>query len=225
MIDRPSGTPPLIAPSLLSCDFARLGEEIDALQRAGADLLHLDVMDGRFVPNITVGPIIVSAARRVSSLPLDVHLMIVEPERYIADFAKAGADLLTVHWEASTHLHRTLQAIRGLGVRAGVSINPATPATVLEHVLGEADVVLVMSVNPGFGGQDFIPSALEKITRVDSMRRAGGHERLLIEVDGGVTHANAAPLIACGADILVSGNAVFSSGDYASYIRGLRQPA
>jgi len=213
---------PLIAPSLLSCDFARLAEEIHAVERAGADLLHVDVMDGRFVPNITIGPLIVEAMARHATTPLDVHLMIVEPDAYLGQFADAGAAILTVHWEACPHLHRTIQRIHDLGLPAGVSINPATPVSLLKDILGDIDLVLVMSVNPGFGGQSFIPVALEKIVELRSMADARGLTELRIEVDGGVSKENSGALLAAGADILVSGSAVFRSGDYAGYMSALR---
>jgi ribulose-phosphate 3-epimerase len=217
------GHRPLIAPSLLSCDFSRLAEEVRAVEQAGADLLHLDVMDGRFVPNITVGPLIVEAVHRHAQTPLDVHLMIVEPDRYIEAFADAGANILTVHAEACPHLHRTLQAIRARGILAGVSLNPATPVSILDDILAETDMVLIMSVNPGFGGQRFIPSALRKIEQLAERRERDGLTDLLIEVDGGVTKDNAAALRACGADILVSGSAIFGTVNYATTIAGLRQ--
>jgi ribulose-phosphate 3-epimerase len=216
------GARPLIAPSLLSCDFARLGEETREVEQAGADLLHIDVMDGHFVPNITVGPLIVEAVARHASIPLDVHLMISDPDRYLEAFALAGASIITVHWEVCAHLHRTVQAIRALGALAGVSINPATPAQVLEPILAEIDLALVMSVNPGFGGQRFIPGSLKKIAELAAMRGTAGCAELLIEVDGGVTVETAPPLVNAGADILVSGSAVFSSGNYAGYIGKLR---
>ena len=211
-----------VAPSILSADFSRLGEEIRAVEAAGADIIHIDVMDGHFVPNITIGPLVVQAARKVTKLPLDVHLMIENPERYIADFAKAGADYLTVHVEAAYHLHRLVQSIREhKGVKAAVSLNPATPLAMLDHILGDIDMVLIMSVNPGFGGQAFIPSQLDKIRalrkRIDDRKLD-----LEIEVDGGVKTDNAAEVAAAGADILVAGSAVFGSKDYAAAIRGIR---
>ena len=211
-----------IAPSILSADFSRLGEEIRAVEAAGADIIHVDVMDGHFVPNITIGPLVVEACRKVTKLPLDVHLMIENPERYIADFAKAGADYITVHAEAAYHLHRLIQNIREhKGVRAAVSLNPATPLEALDYVLPDLDMVLIMSVNPGFGGQAFIPSQLDKIRalrkRIDD-RKLG----LEIEVDGGVKPGNAAEIAAAGADILVAGSAVFGAKDYAAAIRGIR---
>ncbi len=211
-----------IAPSLLSADFSRLGEEIRAVETAGADIIHVDVMDGHFVPNITIGPLIVEAARRSTKLPLDVHLMITNPELYIADFARAGADYITVHVETAFHLDRLVQSIKEhKGVKAAVALNPATPLTSLDYVLSNVDMVLIMSVNPGFGGQAFIPSALEKIT---SLRKRINDLGLKteIEVDGGVKPSNAAEIIKAGADILVAGSAVFGAKDYASAIRGIR---
>ncbi len=211
-----------VAPSILSADFSRLGEEIKAVEAAGADMIHIDVMDGHFVPNITIGPIIVEAARRSTKLPLDVHLMITNPELYIADFAKAGADYLTVHVETAFHLNRLVQSIREhSGVKAAASLNPATPLTSLDYILPDLDMVLIMSVNPGFGGQAFIPSALDKIAtlrkRIDELGL-----KTEIEVDGGVKPDNAAAIIDAGADILVAGSAVFSKKDYAGAIRGIR---
>ena len=217
----PAGRP-LIAPSFLSSDFSRIGEEVRAVEAAGADLLHLDVMDGHFVPNITIGPVVIEAVKRHASTPLDVHLMISDADRYIASFAHAGADILTVHWEATPHLHRTIHAIKDLGVLAGVSINPATPVGVLAEVLDDVDLVLIMSVNPGFGGQSFIPRALDKVRVLRSILQSTTQPDLLIEVDGGVTAENAQQLCAAGADILVSGSALFKSGDYAAYIKALR---
>jgi len=211
-----------IAPSILSADFSRLGEEIRAVEAAGADIIHVDVMDGHFVPNITIGPLVVEACRKVTKLPLDVHLMIENPERYIADFAKAGADYITVHAEAAYHLHRLIQNIREhKGVKAAVSLNPATPLDALDYVLPDLDMVLIMSVNPGFGGQAFIPSPLDKIR---TLRKLIDDRRLNleIEVDGGVKPGNAAEIAAAGADILVAGSAVFGAKDYAAAIRGIR---
>jgi len=211
-----------VAPSILSADFSRLGEEIKAVEAAGADLIHVDVMDGHFVPNITIGPLIVQAVRKVTKLPLDVHLMIENPELYIADFAKAGADYITVHAEAAVHLHRLVQSIREhKDVRAGVSLNPATPLEELDYILDELDLVLIMSVNPGFGGQAFIPSALRKIRelrqRIDDRKL-----NVEIEVDGGVKPENAAEIAGAGADILVAGSAVYGAKDYKSAIQGIR---
>ena len=221
--------PLLIAPSILSADFARLGEEVVALERAGADWAHVDVMDGRFVPNMTIGPLVVAALKRVTKLPLDVHLMIVEPERYVEDFAKAGADIITVHAEACLHLHRVLQQIRATGKKAGVSLNPGTSEDVLRYVLELTDLVLVMSVNPGFGGQEFIPAVLPKIQRIRKMIDASGRP-IYLEVDGGVKPGTASKVIQAGADVLVAGSAVFGprgSGEkeYAQAILALREEA
>jgi ribulose-phosphate 3-epimerase len=213
-----------IAPSILSADFARLGEEVRAVARAGADYIHVDVMDGHFVPNLTIGPLVVAAVRKVTDLPLDVHLMIEAPDRYIADFASAGADLITVHQEAVPHLHRTVQLIKSLGKRAGVSINPATTASTLDVILDELDLVLVMTVNPGFGGQGFIASGLAKIA---TLRREIDRRGLTVEleVDGGVKIDNIGRIAAAGADVFVAGSAVFGSADYAATIGELRQRA
>ncbi len=211
-----------IAPSILSADFSRLGREITDVQEAGADLIHVDVMDGRFVPNITIGPLVVRAIRPVTDLPLDVHLMIVEPERYIEDFVRAGADIVTVHVEACVHLHRTIQQIKSLGVRAGAVLNPATHPSVLDYVLEDLDVVLVMSVNPGFGGQEFIPSALRKISQVRNMCQSRGVS-MIIEVDGGVNSRTIRSVVDAGADICVAGSAVFGKEDYADAIGELKE--
>ncbi len=213
--------PLLIAPSILSADFARLGEEVSRIERAGADWAHVDVMDGRFVPNMTIGPLVVKALRGATKLPLDVHLMIVEPERYVEEFAKAGADVITVHAEACVHLHRVLQQIRALGKKAGVSLNPHTPEEVLGYVLELTDLVLVMSVNPGFGGQDFIPAVLPKLRRLRGMIDASGRP-IHLEVDGGIKPGTARQVIAAGADVLVAGSAVFGAKDYGEAIRALR---
>ena len=210
-----------IAPSILSADFAALGEAIARVEAAGADQLHVDVMDGRFVPNITIGPVVVAAIRKRTQLPLDVHLMIVEPERYVDAFAAAGADVITVHVEACAHLHRTLQQIRALGKKAGASLNPHTSEETLRYVLGELDLVLVMSVNPGFGGQSFIDAVLPKIERLRAMIDQSGRA-IDLEVDGGVKVGTARRVVAAGADVLVAGNAVFGAEDYASAIRALR---
>ncbi|MDO3378029.1 ribulose-phosphate 3-epimerase [Geoalkalibacter halelectricus] len=213
-----------IAPSILSADFARLGEEVRAIEAAGADYVHVDVMDGHFVPNLTIGPPVVAALRQVTKLPLDVHLMISNPDAYIPEFAKAGADILTVHQEAGAHLHRSVQLIRSLGKKAGVSINPATPTSALDVILDDLDLVLVMSVNPGFGGQSFIPSALGKIS---ALRREINRRGLQVEleVDGGVKPDNIAEIAAAGADVFVAGSAVFGSGDYAATIAALKRNA
>jgi ribulose-phosphate 3-epimerase len=211
--------PGLIAPSLLSADFARLKEEIGSVEKAGADWLHIDVMDGHFVPNLTIGPVVVEAIRTVTKLPLDCHLMVSRPEDWIEPFAKAGADTITIHAEAATHLDRQLRVIRDLGVKAGVSINPATPLTVIEEVLDLVDLVLVMSVNPGFGGQSFIESTLPKIARLAELR---GPRSFLIEVDGGVSEKNIALLGRAGADVFVAGSAIFGKPDRKKAIRQLR---
>jgi len=213
-----------IAPSILSADFARLGEEIRAVEAAGADYIHVDVMDGRFVPNVTIGPLVVEAARRATSLPLDVHLMIAEPDRYVQAFAEAGADLVVVHAEAALHLHRTVQLIKSLGRKAGVALNPATPLDCLEYVLEELDLVLLMTVNPGFGGQSFIEACLPKIQALRGMLDRRGLETEL-EVDGGVKTDNIDRISHAGADVFVAGSAVFGSGDYVSTIAELRRRA
>lgn len=216
-----SRSEPLIAPSLLAADFARLGSELDDIGEGGADWLHLDVMDGRFVPNITFGPLLVEAVGRLTDLFLDVHLMIDGPERRIADFVQAGADLVTVHCEATTHIHRTLQEIRGLGVKAGVTLNPGTPLEAIQPCLGWVDLVLVMSVSPGFGGQKFIPEAVQRVATLSDWRQKNG-QGFLIEVDGGVTSDNARLLADAGADVLVAGSSVFGQPDRRAAIRALR---
>jgi ribulose-phosphate 3-epimerase len=213
-----------IAPSILSADFARLGEEIAAIEAAGADYVHIDVMDGHFVPNITIGPLIVEAARRVTTLPLDVHLMIANPDLYIPSFAKAGADIIVVHAEATHHLHRTVQLIKSLGKRAGVSLNPATPLNVLDYVLEDLDLVLLMTVNPGFGGQSFIEACIPKIQAMRGIMDRRGVEAEL-EVDGGVKTDNIAHISHAGADVFVAGSAVFGSPDYAQTIAELKRRA
>lgn len=213
-----------IAPSILSADFARLGEEIKAVEKAGADLIHIDVMDGQFVPNLTVGPLMVEAARRVTNLPLDVHLMIEDADALIPEFAEAGSDYLTVHVEACPHLHRTIQLIKQKNVKAGVTLNPATPLALIEPILPEVDLLLVMSVNPGFGGQSFIPSVLDKLKAARRLIDAAA-PHVLLEVDGGVKVDNARALRKAGADIFVAGSAIFGKRDYAKTISALRTEA
>jgi len=214
--------PLLIAPSILAADFARLGDEVRAIDAAGADYIHIDVMDGHFVPNISFGTPIMDAIRGVTKKPFDVHLMIAPVDPYLESFASAGADIITVHAEAGPHLDRSLQAIRALGKKAGVSLNPATPASVLKHVLDRLDLILVMSVNPGFGGQSFIPAMLEKITEIRDM--VGGRN-IDIEVDGGITRHNAGDVVRAGANVLVAGSAIFKTKDYAAEIRAIRNAA
>ena len=211
-----------IAPSILSADFSRLGEEIKAVEAAGADWIHVDVMDGHFVPNITIGPMAVKAVRKVTNLPIDVHLMIENPDRFIQDFAKAGASLISVQVETCTHLHRTMHLIRECGCRPGAVLNPATPASALEWILEDLDFVLIMSVNPGFGGQKFIQSALQK-TR--DMRRWIQSKNLptLIEIDGGVNETTILEISEAGADVFVAGSAIFGSQDYGKTISALKQ--
>jgi ribulose-phosphate 3-epimerase len=211
-----------IAPSILSANFLKLEEEILATEKAGADMLHIDIMDGHFVPNITIGPFIVESIRNITSLPLDIHLMIENPDTYVRDFIKAGADFLTVHYEASVHLHRTIQMIKEHDVKAGISLNPATPIWSLEHILPDTDMVLLMSVNPGFGGQKFIPQVIEKIKMLKNIVREKGLSTL-IEVDGGVKLGNALEVIHAGADILVMGSAFYHSQDYGSFIEQFRE--
>ncbi|WP_419877111.1 ribulose-phosphate 3-epimerase [Brevibacillus centrosporus] len=211
-----------IAPSILSADFARLGEEIQDVERGGADWIHVDVMDGHFVPNITIGPLIVDAIRPVTKLPLDVHLMIEEPDRYIPQFAKSGADWITVHQEACRHLHRTLALIKEQGVKAGVVLNPATPVSTIEHVLTDLDMVLFMTVNPGFGGQKFIHNVVPKIKQLRQMLDERGLGHVEIEIDGGVNSETARLCEAAGATVLVAGSAVFNQKDRAQAIAAIR---
>lgn len=211
-----------IAPSILSADFLRLGEEIKAAESAGADMFHLDIMDGHFVPNITIGPAVVEAIKSITDLPLDVHLMIETPDKFINEFIKAGSNYITVHQEASRHLHRTIQSIKDRGIKAGVSLNPATSVWSLEHILQDLDMVLLMSVNPGFGGQDFIPSVMDKIKAVKNIINERSLD-VLIEVDGGVKLDNAKQIAEAGADILVMGSAFFNSGDYSGLMQSLRE--
>lgn len=214
--------PLLISPSILAADFARLGEEVRALDAAGADLIHIDVMDGHFVPNISFGTPIMESIRGLTKKPFDVHLMIAPVDRYLEVFAKAGADIITVHAEAGPHLDRSLQAIRAMGKKAGVSLNPATPASVLRHVLDRLDLILVMTVNPGFGGQAFIPAMLEKISEIRDMVRG---RNIDIEVDGGITRDTAAEVVRAGANVLVAGSAILKSKHYAAEIRAIRTAA
>jgi len=217
--------PLLIAPSILSADFARLGEEVEAIEAAGADWIHVDVMDGHFVPNITIGPDVVKALRRRANKPLDVHLMISPVDPYLEAFAAAGADHIIVHVEAGPHIHRSLQAVRALGKKVGVTLNPGTSESAIEHVIDLVDLILVMSVNPGFGGQKFIPDAVEKIRR---LRALAGARPIDIEVDGGITPETAAAVVAAGANVLVAGTAVFRGGNpeaYRANIAALRNAA
>lgn len=217
-------TPLVVAPSILSADFAKLGEEVRAVTAGGADWIHVDVMDGHFVPNITIGPAVVAALRRHCELPFDVHLMIAPCDPYLAAFAEAGADLLSIHVEAGPHLHRSLQAIRGLGKRTGVVLNPATPASHVHPVLDLVDLVLVMSVNPGFGGQTFIRSAVEKVAELKEMI---GERAIRIEVDGGINPETVREIVMAGADTFVAGSAVFDGGPerYSENIRAIRTAA
>jgi ribulose-phosphate 3-epimerase len=214
-----------IAPSILSADFAALGAAVAAVERGGADLIHVDVMDGHFVPNITIGPPVVRSLKRVATVPLDVHLMITDPDRYIEEFAAAGASMLSVHVEALRHLHRTVHAIKALGVKAGVALNPATPVVVLEQIAADVDFVVVMSVNPGFGGQTFIQRSESKVSEVRALLDRAGNVAAPIEIDGGIDAGNAARVVASGARILVAGSAVFHSPDPERATRELKAVA
>ncbi len=211
----------LIAPSILSADFSRLGDEVKAVEKVGVDWIHIDVMDGHFVPNITIGPLVVEAVRRVTDLPLDVHLMVEDPDRYLEDFARAGSTSMTVQAEACVHLHRTIQAIKALDVKAGVALNPTTPFSTIEWILEDVDLVLIMSVNPGFGGQKFIPQTLQKIKDLKPVIGAK-NPSVLIEVDGGINQETIRSSADAGADVFVAGSAIFGSSDYGKVIRKFR---
>jgi ribulose-phosphate 3-epimerase len=215
----------LIAPSILSADFAALGDAVARVEEGGADLIHVDVMDGHFVPNFTIGPLVVNALKRVAKRDLDVHLMIQDPDRYIDAFAQAGASMISVHVEVLPHLHRTVHAIKALGAKAGVVLNPSTSVTAIEEIAGDVDFVLVMSVNPGFGGQSFIPRSVDKVRAVRALLDRAGNERAPIEIDGGIDHTTAPLVVAAGARILVAGNAIFNTPDPAEATRALRASA
>jgi len=214
-----------IAPSILSADFARLGDAVAAVERGGADLLHVDVMDGHFVPNITIGPVVVKSLKRVTGVPLDVHLMITDPDRYLEAFAEAGAAMMSVHVEVLPHLHRTIQAIKALNVKAGVVLNPSTPVVALEEIAGDVDFVLVMSVNPGFGGQTFIPRSESKVRAVRETLDRAGNSAAPIEIDGGIDMKTVGRVVAAGARILVAGNALFNTPDPERATRELKAAA
>jgi len=215
-----------IAPSILSADFGHLADEVRSVDQQGADWIHVDVMDGRYVPNITIGPLVVKALKKITQKTLDVHLMIVEPEKFVEDFAEAGADIITIHAEACTHLHSTLAKIRSLGVKAGVSLNPHTPPEILDYILEDLDLILVMSVNPGFGGQKFIPASLDKIRKVEAkLIERGIRSSVDLEVDGGVKATNAGEVAAAGANAIVAGSAVFNTDDYGLAMRSIREAA
>jgi ribulose-phosphate 3-epimerase len=211
-----------LAPSILSANFANLEEEIKKVERGGADWIHVDVMDGHFVPNVTIGPPVIASIRKITGLPFDVHLMIESAEKYIGEFAKAGSDIITVHWEASIHLHRTIEEIKQLGLKAGVSINPATPVSFLQNILDDVDLVLLMSVNPGFGGQKFIPGVLKKIEELNRIKYEGGY-KFDIEVDGGINLGNASEVIKAGATVLVAGSAIYGAPSVEGRVREFKE--
>lgn len=211
-----------IAPSILSADFWKLGEDVLMVENGGADVIHVDVMDGHFVPNITIGPLLLKAMKGRTKLPLDVHLMIENPGNYLEAFIKAGADYLTIHYEASTHLHREIQVIKQDGVKAGVALNPHTPVSVLEDIIDELDLVLIMSVNPGFGGQKYIPNTAKKLQQVQALLKERGLEHIEVEVDGGVKENNIAEIAAAGADILVAGSAIYGAEDPVAVIKAMK---
>ena len=219
------GKHPRIAPSILSANFAALGAAISAVEAGGADMIHVDVMDGHFVPNITIGPVVVSSVKRVARVPLDVHLMITDPDKYAEAFVKAGADMLSVHVEVLPHLHRTIQLIKSLGVKAGVVLNPSTPPVAIEEIAGEVDFVLVMSVNPGFGGQAFIPKSLQKVTAIRGMLDRAGNVQAAIEIDGGIDLSNVGRAVDAGVDIVVAGSAIFNTPDPAAATKALKDAA
>ena len=220
-----SGRQTRIAPSILSADFAALGAAVAAAEKGGADLIHVDVMDGHFVPNITIGPPVVKSLKKVARVPLDVHLMITDPDKFAEAFAEAGADMLSVHVEVLPHLHRSIALIKSLGMKAGVVLNPSTPVFALDEVAGDVDFVLVMSVNPGFGGQTFIPRSLEKVAAIRAMLNRAGNESAPIEIDGGIDLSNVARAVAAGVDIVVAGSAIFNTPDPAAATRALKDAA
>jgi ribulose-phosphate 3-epimerase len=220
-----TGRPVRIAPSILSADFAALGAAVVAAEKGGADLIHVDVMDGHFVPNITIGPPVVKSVKRIASVPLDVHLMITNPDTYVEAFVQAGADMLSVHVEVLPHLHRTISFIKSLGAKAGVVLNPSTPPVAIEEVAGDVDFVLVMSVNPGFGGQKFIPKSLQKVAAIRAILDRAGNARAPIEIDGGVDLSNIARVVDAGVEIVVAGSAIFNTPDPTAATRALKDAA
>jgi len=220
-----TGRPVRIAPSILSADFAALGAAVIAAEKGGADLIHVDVMDGHFVPNITIGPLVVKSVKRIASVPLDVHLMITNPDAYAEAFVQAGADMLSVHVEVLPHLHRTISFIKSLGAKAGVVLNPSTPPVTIEEVAGDVDFVLVMSVNPGFGGQKFIPKSLQKVAAIRAILDRAGNTRAPIEIDGGVDLSNIARVVDAGVEIVVAGSAIFNAADPTAATKALKDAA